>query len=99
MALRDTNAIESVIDEKYRPTYRFFLAVIAIGVALGLAASQAQEFVDSRVNAKILAGNAIIESQGSRLEKLDSRVDEIRGAVLEIKADVRVLRESAQPRK
>lgn len=91
--------IEHVVDEKYRPSLRFFLAVIAVGVAFGFAVSQAQEFVDARINAKILAGNAIIESQAVKLEKLESRVDEIRGAVMEIKADVRVLRESAQPRK
>lgn len=94
-----THDVESVIDERYRPTLRFLLAVIAAGIALGFAVSQAQEFVDARINAKILAGNAIIESQGTRLEKLESRVDEIRGAVMEIKADVRVLRESVQPRK
>lgn len=87
--------IEAVVDERYRPTLRFLLAVIAAAVALGFAVSQAQDFVDARINAKILAGNAVIESQGQRLERLETRVDEIRGAVMEIKADVRVLRESA----
>lgn len=95
MATPGTNDVESVVDEKYRPTMRFLIAVIAIAVALGFAVSQAQDFVDARINAKILAGNAVIESQGQRLERLESRVDEIRGAVLEIKADVRILRESA----
>jgi parvulin-like peptidyl-prolyl isomerase len=89
-----TNDVEAVVDEKYRPTMRFLLAVIAVAVALGFAVSQAQEFVDARINAKILAGNAVIESQGQRLERLETRVDEIRGAVMEIKADVRVLRDS-----
>ena len=87
--------IESVLDARYKPSFRFFLAVVAIGIGFGFAVSKAQEFVDDRINAKILAGNAVIETQGQKLEKLDTRVDEIRGAVLEIKADVRVLRESA----
>ncbi len=91
-----SDPIESVLDERYKPSFRILLAVIAVGVGLGFAVSQAQDFVDARINAKILAGNAVIESQGSRIERLDSRLDEVRSAVMEIKADVRVLRETAK---
>lgn len=89
-----TNDVDAVVDARYRPTFRFLLALVAVGIGFGFAVSKAQEFVDARINAKILAGNAIIETQGQKLEKLDTRVDEIRGAVMEIKADVRVLRET-----
>jgi hypothetical protein len=86
--------LEGLLDERYRPSFRL---MVGMGVGVGVLTfliSQAEAFVEARIDKRVLAGNALVEIQTKRLEKVEYRVDEVREAVMEIRADVRTLRES-----
>lgn len=92
MADNPSDNIATVLDPALR---RPFALVVAIIMSIGLVLyglSKAEDFVDGRVEMKLVAQREKADEQAEKLKRMEEQFLLMRDTLAEIRADVRVLR-------
>lgn len=85
--------LEDIVAPQYKAGIRSFAAIAAIVGGLFLLSDRAAAFVDERIRNKTATTDKLIELQMQRLEKMDTRLDEMRISIGEIKTEVVTVRQ------
>jgi hypothetical protein len=86
------DSVAAVLDPALRRPFALFVAVVvSIGLVLyGL--SKAEDFVDGRVEMKLISQREKADEQAQKLQRMEEQFALMRDTLAEIRADVRVLR-------
>lgn len=93
--MADTNpsdSIAAVLDPALRRPFALFVAVVVSITMVIVGLSKAEEFVDGRVEMKLISQREKAEEQAAKLQRMEEQFALMRDTLAEIRADVRVLR-------
>ena len=84
--------ITSVLDPALRRPFALIVAVVMTVATVLYGLSKAEDFVDGRVEMKLVAQREKAEEQAAKLQRMEEQFALMRDTLAEIRADVRVLR-------
>lgn len=87
-------SISAVLDPKLRGPFALLVAVVVTVLLVLIGLRSAESFIDGRVDLKLAEQRKQTAEQEKRLEKMEEQFSTVRDALVEIRADLRILRAS-----
>lgn len=92
----DPDRITSVLDPALRRPFTLFLGIGSAVVLVLFGIGRVEQFVDGRIELKIMSQREKLETQEQRLTRMETQIELIRDTLSEIRADLRVIREKME---
>jgi hypothetical protein len=86
------SSISAVIDPKLRGAFALLVAVVVTVVLVVMGLRSAESFIDGRVELKLGEQRKQAAEQEKRLERIEEQFSSMKDTLVEIRADVRILR-------